>query len=147
MADRYKIGDRLYCVHAFAAEDHGDGLEPAEVGLSIYVIRTIRRRPRRILFNSPPSVTPTVTAYPSEWVRETKAGLVFDKHCPRWALKQWSVDARPEGLSRSKSGAYRKALADLRRAQRRGGYREPLAESEFRLLEGRLKAGVTRFKK
>ena len=142
MNKRYKKGDRLYYVSVHGADDYGDGMEPAEVSLNTYIVRTIRRRPRKFRFTNPTAVTPTVTAYPSEWVKEGKRGLVFDKYCPRWAVKQWYVTDKPDNLSRSKSGAYRKALATLTADQK--GEHFKLEDKEFKMLVGRVKSAITR---
>lgn len=145
MSKRYKPGDRLYYVIAHGAEDYGDGMEPAEVSLSTYIVRTIRRRPRKFMLNTKPTITPTVTAYPSEYVKDTKNGLVFDKHCPRWATRQWKETDKPLNLSRSKSGAYRAALTRLRGWQTDVDLK--LEEKEFNMLVGRLKSAITRSSK
>jgi len=142
MTERYKRGDRLYQVHVHGADDYGDGMEPAEVSLSTYIVRTIRRRPRKFIFRTLPKAIPTVTAYPSEFVKETKDGLVFDECCPGWCRKQWHLDEEPGELSRTKSGAYRRALADLRRHQKGVHFR--LEDAEFNMLVGRLKSAITR---
>lgn len=143
---RYKVGDKLYSVSAHGAEDCGDGMEPAEVSLSTYIVRTIRRSNTKALHYRSSVIKPLmVTAYPSEWVKESKNGLVFDKACPRWWIKCWRFDDKPNNLHRTKSAAYRAELADLRSIQRKDHkWDESLTPEEFNMLVGRLKSAITR---
>lgn len=148
MRKRYNVGDRLYRVYVSRAETYEGVLEPASVELSTFIIRTIRKRPG-LRPGRPSRIAPQVTAYPSEFVKQNHKGVLsFSKYCPRWALEQWlSDDSGIFGcpLQRSKSAAYRVALAELRKSRKRGeSWGEPIGREEFNMLAGRLNAGITR---
>jgi len=140
---RYNIGDHLYHVHFSGSGEYDDGvIEPAEVSLSTYIIRTIRRAPR-----TSKSCPQTVYAHPKEATRHTKKGLVFESWGSEF-VKAWLEDRDPGSrftrLHRSKSAAYRGALAKVRADQRkpRNGWR--LTDKDFKIIVGRLKSGITR---
>lgn len=140
---RYKIGDVFYSVSAFPSDEFEDGtIEPAEVVLETYIVRTIRRS--KWTQKGGPR---TVYAYPQSAVRKTQKGLVFEDW-GREFLVRWKEDEGPQNfhdLHRSKSAAYRSALAKLRKGQKEEGpFARVLEPEEFRLLEGRLKGGITR---
>ena len=142
---RFKPGDVFYTVFASGSEEYEGGkIEPPEVGLSSYIVRTVRRAP-----GAAATSPRTVYAFPSEAVKKTKNGLVFEDW-GREFVKRWREDEGPSlhDLHRSKSAAYRAALANLRKRQRsKGKYRHPLPADEFRLLESRLKGFITKASK
>ena len=146
-----KPGDVFYHVDWYLGFNPGDkywdddcddetDVERATSELETYRVRSMRRPPRRhALWWDPSIVLKQVTAFRllnlltvnarGEWV--PKPDVLF--------RRQWRVGERPKNMARTKSAAYRAAIAAIRAS---GQYRPD--SKEHRSLLGRLKGQMAR---